>query len=123
GRLYDKQDRLKEAAEAFARAAKLRPDDHTAQLLLGVTLGLMGQMDECLVHLRRATELAPESAVAHYQFGRALVVKKQMAKAAEEFRIALSLDPKNAEIRAALEQVAGRGTATLPTSTSTGSGR
>jgi tetratricopeptide (TPR) repeat protein len=88
--------RPKEAAEAFAEAARAAPDDPLLQVLLADSYAEVGEWDLALSAATKALSLDPKLAAAHA--ARAYVALRQgnTEDAAAGYREAARLDPKNA---------------------------
>ena len=84
------------AADVFARAAELAPDDAEAQYNLGTVLMSLTRTDEGIAHLQRAVALAPEHARAYGNLGNALCAAGRVAEAEAACRKAVALAPSSA---------------------------
>jgi tetratricopeptide (TPR) repeat protein len=83
----------KAAADLFARAVTLAPQDAEAHYNLAIALGGLDRNEEAIEHYRRAIALAPDHAKAHSNLGGALAAGNRHAEAEDACRAALALDP------------------------------
>ena len=84
-----------EAAELFAAALIVAPDNPTALRLRGLALTRAGKAMEGVPLLARAVALAPTDPLAHLHYGVGLQIAGRFAEAAELFRASLPLLPAN----------------------------
>jgi tetratricopeptide (TPR) repeat protein len=89
---YDK------AAERFTRVINVEPTNTRAQLLLGVTYALSGDLIRELTALERAVAESPNAA-AHFVLGLAYTIADRREEGLEQIRNAVNLEPNNAEYR------------------------
>jgi tetratricopeptide (TPR) repeat protein len=80
------EPRLREAVELTRQALTIKPDYGVAHMTLGLSLKLLGQMDEAIKELRQAVRCNPEHAELQFRLGEALV---QSGGDAAEARAAL----------------------------------
>jgi tetratricopeptide (TPR) repeat protein len=113
GQTREKLDKYKEAAEAFAQAAKFKPDDAMYHYRLGKAL--IGN-DECepgqesnvglsQTHLEEAVKLEPRLHKAWYCLGQIYNVQGEPKKAAQAWTSSASLNPYAGEAFSALGQL------------------
>lgn len=75
------QNRLREAADQFQEATRLRPDSADAQFRLGITLAAAGRFAEAYTCLKTAETLSPSTIDI-------LVARAQIEASLQEFRVA-----------------------------------
>ena len=97
GVAYNKAGMAEKAAEAFAKAVKLKPDFAVAYHGLGVSYAKVGKYEEAVEALERAVEIKPDLAEAHGNLGFLYDHLGRPEEAAEAFREALRLKPDYAE--------------------------
>jgi predicted O-linked N-acetylglucosamine transferase (SPINDLY family)/ADP-heptose:LPS heptosyltransferase len=83
----------KGAADLFARAAELAPQDAEAHYNLAIALSGLDRNEEAIERYRRAIALAPDHAKAHSNLGGALAACDRATEAEDACRAALALDP------------------------------
>jgi tetratricopeptide (TPR) repeat protein len=84
---------LEAAAEAFRRAAELRPDYAEAHNNLGLALSRLGRHDDAVGAFRRALECDPDLPAALNNLGFLYHAQRRDAEAVEMFQKALQADP------------------------------
>jgi tetratricopeptide (TPR) repeat protein len=92
------QGRFEEAAEVYAEALKLMPEDIDTLGGFGLTLVELKRFDEAIKCYRKMLEIEPNNVLAHGQFGLALVGQGKADEAIEQFRIVLSWRPDDVEM-------------------------
>lgn len=97
GRVYQFQNRDREALEAFRQAAILAPGWYAPLVQLGKTCRRLGRYDEAAVALRRAVLLKPGHSQAHHFLGLVAVRLGLWEEAAQAFLQAYQHDPGWAE--------------------------
>lgn len=85
------------AAEKFARAVEVDPNNLDGRLSYGESLVEMKKYDEALVQFQKAKELAPASKEAQLGIGTVHLEKGEVDKAIEEISAAAMLNPKPAK--------------------------
>ncbi|CAA7623110.1 tetratricopeptide repeat-containing glycosyltransferase family protein [Magnetospirillum sp. SS-4] len=85
--------RIEAAAQAFARAAQLRPGWATAHANLGAALRRLGKSEAAVASYRRALALEPDQAATLSNLGNALRDLGRLDEAAAALRRAVELDP------------------------------
>ena len=100
GRAYFAQGRFQPAADAFAQAANIRPDDPTPITLQCTALKALGDEDELALARQRALEVAerylslnPDDALAWSRAANDLVLAGEIDKGLEYADRALALQP------------------------------
>ena len=93
-----------EAAQCYARAASLVPDDVDARIQLGFVFAELGRADSAFEHLAHALTLDPMQADAHYLLGTIELQRDRTAAAIDHFRAALAARPLFERCRLALCQ-------------------
>lgn len=93
GTLHYEQGSFEKAAEYFARATEVAPENSLAHSNLGSVLQELGQAEEARRHLRQAVQLDPANMDARYNL--ALVCDKlgAQAEAREHWQGYLQIDP------------------------------
>ncbi len=76
----------REALAAFARAARIDPDEPDYHFILGEALLAAGRVGEAVASLREAVALHPRGATYHLALGRALTARHRFAEAIESLR-------------------------------------
>jgi tetratricopeptide (TPR) repeat protein len=82
-----------EAVRYLTAAAALRPSSPGVLVLLGVTLGEVGDADGAIRTLRRALLLDPRQALAAHNLGWVLQKREDWKGAIQAYRLAATLDP------------------------------
>jgi tetratricopeptide (TPR) repeat protein len=88
--------RLPDAAAAFERASRLRPDVVPPLVNAAIVYARMGQTAQAEKALRQALEAEPRCASANFNLGLLLAEKADRAGAVKALRLALEIDPKHA---------------------------
>jgi protein O-mannosyl-transferase len=99
GLAIHKSGQLDEAVPHFERALRMRPDDYTALLTMGVTRFYQGRVPEAIEYAQAAIRWHADAPKPHNLLGMALAKQNRNEAALEEVRRASDLDPKDAEIR------------------------
>lgn len=89
--------RFAEAADCYARALELQPDNAAVLVQAGAVLDALHRQDEALQHLRKAVALQPEDADAWFNLGIVLQGRNEFAAAIEAYDTALRITPENGE--------------------------
>jgi len=84
--------------ELLEYAARLYPNDATAQFNLGIAYGLRGAAEEGIAAYRRAIDLEPEFMPAYLNLGLLLFSIDRVPEASMIFRTGLDVDPISAPI-------------------------
>lgn len=95
--LYLELGNVDKAAEHFAAAVRLQPENPAAHFNLGTVLSMQNRLDAALAEFSRALALRPDYGQAHNNLGSLLRQRGDVAGARTHFREALRLDPANAE--------------------------
>jgi tetratricopeptide (TPR) repeat protein len=74
---------------------KLKPDDVSAHLNMGIVAFNQKKMDDAESHLRKALELKSPGPYAHYYLGLTLVSTKRYEEALKEFELTVSNGGEN----------------------------
>jgi tetratricopeptide (TPR) repeat protein len=90
GVLLMKEEKLKQAEQAFRKAVALAPSNEAAHNNLGYLLEHEGKLDEAAAEYRKLLELSPSSRPAHFELGRILVNQHQYQEAIEQFQQTLT---------------------------------
>lgn len=102
--VYECTGQLEAALTWMERAAQVRPDSYTYQLM-GLLYGEMGQRSEAGDALEKAVKLDPNSASAHNALALWYESMNNLAAAQEEYSRSLALDPRNQTARVRLARV------------------
>lgn len=97
GDLLLRQGRVDEAAEHFAAAARLEPDDAFAHNNLAITLHRQGRREEALSSFREALRRRPDYPEAHSNLAAVLIELGRYDEALQHLDAALRLRPDLAE--------------------------
>ncbi|MGF1467783.1 MAG: tetratricopeptide repeat protein [Sandaracinaceae bacterium] len=97
-RMYEAEDLLAPALQAYQRAIELRPAYLEARMAVGAQLLAAGNYQEALSHFRLAAAIAPTQAATRLALGEAYRALRQWAQARSEFDRVIELDPNNAEV-------------------------
>lgn len=89
------EGKIEAAAEAFARAAQLRPDVAQGHNNLGVLLRRLGKTQAAVASYRRGLILAPDDGGLHSNLGNALRELGHLDEAVVALRRAVELQPDN----------------------------
>jgi tetratricopeptide (TPR) repeat protein len=95
----DKWDRgkLDEGIDHYRQALRLNPNDAEAHFNLGITLGMLNDVDGAIRHYRQAVSIRPTYAKALYCLDVALASEGEFHEAAECYRRVLEEEPSFAE--------------------------
>ena len=93
GEAFYEQGKLQAAAEQYAVALQLEPNESTAHSALGVALLELGRAEESIAHLEEALRLNPRDAEAHYNLGNSYLQTRRFESALLEYARALELEP------------------------------
>jgi Tfp pilus assembly protein PilF/mono/diheme cytochrome c family protein len=96
------RDKLDAAISEYEAAARLRPDDATANNALGAAWVAAGRPERGVRYLQSALQARPDYFDAHYNLGIALAAENDFEGASEQFRLALQLQPQDAGVEANL---------------------
>ena len=111
GLVYNKLDRLHEAAAACKAALRIKPDYVQCLNNLGLVLVRLGDLDGGIDAYRRALKLEPKEARLHFNLGLALAQKGETAEAIGCYKKVLEIrpdpDPENDVVHEALRQLGG----------------
>ncbi|MBF0125957.1 MAG: tetratricopeptide repeat protein [Magnetococcales bacterium] len=99
GLVFQEENRLDEAAAAFAEALALRPDEPEILYLLGVVDHQRREYAQAVRWLGRAIGLRPERGAFHDQLGQTLRAMGRSGAALERFREASRLEPERPAMR------------------------
>ena len=102
GVLLQKEGRLDEAAEAFARALALRPDDVPALVYRGEILLSQGKLDEAAEALQQALALEPATTAAKALLGQVALARRDFPQAVKLLEAALAEKPEANRLHYAL---------------------
>jgi tetratricopeptide (TPR) repeat protein len=83
---------------AFARAARLGPEDGFARAFYGMALAGKGRWEDALVEYRAAHRLVPDNPFLHTYFRDALVSTGRYDEAIDDFKKELSLRPNDPDL-------------------------
>ena len=108
GRLYERQDRLKEARTALENAAQLRPQSIDTLMELARIADKQNDRQGALGYLAHARDLEPRNAAVHFFFGMVSVEENLLEEAYKSLKQAVTLAPDNADYNYALGIVAQR---------------
>ena len=90
---YEGENRVEQALDAYARAAKSAPDSAEVQNRLGLALARHGRIEGAILALRRAVALAPDRAPLLNNLAYALLLDGRADEASAMFRLTLAVDP------------------------------
>lgn len=90
---YEGENRVEQALDAYARAAKSAPDSAEVQNRLGLALARHGRIEGAIMALRRAVALAPDRAPLLNNLAYALLLDGRADEASAMFRLTLAVDP------------------------------
>jgi tetratricopeptide (TPR) repeat protein len=91
--------RYEQAAEAFARATKIKPDYMEAHFNLGLTESRLERHKEAVESFRQAARFKPDFAEAHYNAGVELSIQSLWQEAAEAYLQAVRIRPDYIDAR------------------------
>jgi tetratricopeptide (TPR) repeat protein len=98
GNAFFLSGRVPEAAEQYAQALRLQPNDNPeVQYNLGNCFLQEGRLPEAISHYQEAVRLAPDNAGGHNNLGKALAESGQLSAAREQFQAALRINANDAE--------------------------
>ena len=83
------------AAEQCRLTLKLLPHSYKPHLLLALSLGRLGLLDETIDHLLRVTQIKPTSANAYHCLGMAYQAQARIDEAIKYFSMAVRVQPNN----------------------------
>ncbi len=104
-RIYEQQQRWRDAYGALNRIRELSPNHVDSRIMLGQILLASNQLDQALADAREISELAPDDARAHALMAAEQYRLENFAGARTEVRRALDLDPGNNEAMLVLARV------------------
>ena len=90
------------AADLYAQALKINPDDETIHYNLAIAWGQLGRVEAAKKEYLEALRLFPEYSEAHVNLGNLLARQGQHAEALEHFNLALKANPESASAHNAL---------------------
>jgi Tfp pilus assembly protein PilF len=108
GRLYLEAGRLTEAREQLAKSADSQPNWAAFQGLAEIQLR-RGDLALATKYFQRAIELNPLASDAHFGLARIYSSGGRAAEAEVEYAAGLAIDPTNADAKAQLDQMRGKG--------------
>jgi tetratricopeptide (TPR) repeat protein len=111
GEILGAASRHEEALEAYRQAAELEPQNSVVHSRMGVTHGMLGQIDQAIGHYEHALRLRP-SATVHANLGLAYFTADQLENALAHFQAAVKLDPRGAAYHRSMGDVLRRLTRT-----------
>ena len=85
------------AAEQCRLTLKLLPHSYKPHLLLALSLGRLGRLNEAIDHLLRVTEIKPTSANAYHCLGLACQAQARIEEAIKYYSMAVRVQPNNSE--------------------------
>jgi tetratricopeptide (TPR) repeat protein len=106
GMVYDSERQRVLAAECFARAAELDPEEPRWPYHRALALERLGRADEARASIERSLERAPRYAPAHLRRGNLSLALGDLERAEQAFRTAAGLDPAEAAAWLGLARVA-----------------
>ena len=86
---------FRSAAEAYEKAAQVRPDDPATLRSLGVAYSRLGDYDRAITHLRQSTLLNPGDTQVYVDLGTTLLQRGDVPGALASFRNAMTLSPSD----------------------------
>jgi tetratricopeptide (TPR) repeat protein len=95
--VHFKQNKYKEAIQAFTKFSELKPDNPDAYYNTGVGYLQLKKYEEALKPLQRAIELRPDYALAHYNLALAYFVLGDRFSANQEYKTLQGLNADLAE--------------------------
>jgi tetratricopeptide (TPR) repeat protein len=108
GRALAAKEDFRGAAEAFAKAAELTPNDPEVRGYVALALVKAGDLPAAEAAYRELVRVAPKSPAAHNDLGYARELLGELEGAAAEYRVALALNPDFAPAKANLNRVRAR---------------
>jgi tetratricopeptide (TPR) repeat protein len=106
--------RWAEAAEAYDKLVREKPDDGELRASLAGALGALGRYDQALVQLGEAIRLAPVNPEAYHNRGAIYERKGDPKAAVEEYRTALRYNPQYEPSQQALTRLGAAPSASQP---------
>lgn len=92
---YMKLNQLDKAGEAYEALLKLKPNDATAHLNLGIVMFNKKKFEDAETHLRKALELKSAGPTGHYYLGLTLISLKHYDEALKEFEATIANGGEN----------------------------
>ena len=108
------QGRYQEAAEAYTRLLREKPEDATLHTSLAGALGAMGRFEEAMKELDIALELEPLNVEAYHNRGVILERQSKKDAAVEQYRTAIRYQPNYEPTRQALIRLTGSADVRVP---------
>jgi protein O-mannosyl-transferase len=102
GQALQDEGRRAEALEQYQVALRLRPQEETAYMKLGLCLAELGRLDEAAAAFNKLRALNPRSAFASAGLGAVAMLSRQPAVAREHYLDALKKDPRSISARQSL---------------------
>ena len=99
GESLARQEKFREATQAYLQALRLRPDSMTAVMNLGNCYFLTNKWDNAKKQFERAIQLDPNHADAHFNLGYVYYYKNKMNLAVRSLNRALKIDKNHAGAR------------------------
>jgi tetratricopeptide (TPR) repeat protein len=103
--VYDVSEAYEQSIAVYLDWLGKSPDDAEMHHELGLTLLLVGRLDEAVAHLGRASEIEPRDLQAREDYGYALLRLGRLEEAASSLEAVLQLDPRRADALRYLAQV------------------
>lgn len=94
GQSYREQEQWEEAAEAFANAVKVKPDNAMYQMFLGISLYHAGKQSMASSYLEKAIQLEQRLYRAHWYLGGIYSDTERPQEAAQAWSLAATLNPE-----------------------------
>lgn len=92
---YMKLNQMEKAGEAYEALLKLKPNDATAHLNLGIVMFNKKKFEDAEMHLRKALELNSAGPTGHYYLGLTLISLKHYQEALKEFETTVANGGEN----------------------------
>ncbi len=95
--VYQRTDRISEAADLFKKVVEAEPKNAAALVNLGLALSQLQYAQEALPYLQRAIVLAPDNLTARQDLAAAYIQVDRVADAVSELQAALKLAPNSSK--------------------------